>query len=94
MPLRPPIRNMTDYVVWAFVVIVAVILLVTAIGSIVWVFISPTADISGVLKALADIVSAIISALIGFMAGRGTGREETHREYREKDEQDDKDKDE
>ena len=73
---RPPVTNMTDFVVFAFVSIVALILLTVGIGSVVWVFVSPQADISSILVALADIVTAMISALVGFLAGRGQGRAE------------------
>lgn len=80
MPFKPPINSMADFVVFAFVMIVAIILILVAVGSVLWVYLSPEADISSILKALADIVSAIISALIGFLAGRGQGREDARKE--------------
>lgn len=82
MPIpRPPINSMADFVVFAFVGICVMLLLLVGVGAIVWVFVDPDADITGILIGLSDIVGALISALVGFLAGRGQGRVETHQEY-------------
>jgi hypothetical protein len=77
---KPPIGTMTDFVVFAFVSIVAILLLVAGIGVGVLAFTDPDRDTSQTVNALADIVTTMIGALIGFIAGKGSGRSEVHDE--------------
>lgn len=80
---KPPIINMTDFVVFAFVSIVAILLIVSGLTLAILAFTNPDRDTSSSIGALADIVTTLIGALVGFMAGKGTGRQEMHDEIRQ-----------
>lgn len=80
---KPPIRTMTDFVVFCFVSIVALLLLVAGVGVSILAFTNPDRDTSTTVSALADIVTTLIGALVGFIAGKGSGRQEVQDELRE-----------
>jgi hypothetical protein len=84
---KPPIKNMTDFVVFCFVSIVAIILVTAVFGVLLDAVLRPNNDRSTVVNALADITTTLIGALVGFIAGKGSGhaeaREEQQAEQRE-----------
>ena len=75
---------MTDFVVFAFVSIVATVLLAATLGVLIDSVINPDGDRSAIIGSLADITTTLIGALVGFVAGKGAGhseaREEQHAE--------------
>jgi hypothetical protein len=77
---KPPINTMTDFVVFAFVSIVVIILSTTVVGLLVLAIVQPDVDRSTLVGSLVDIMTTIIGALIGFIAGKGQGRSEVHDE--------------
>jgi uncharacterized membrane protein len=77
---RPPINTMTDFVVFAFVSIVVMVLFVSVVGVLVLAIVQPETDRSTLVNSLVDIVSTLIGALVGFIAGKGQGRSEVHDE--------------
>lgn len=83
---QPPIKNMTEFVVFTFVSIVAVMLLFTTIGVAIVSTLNPDRDYSSITSSLTDILTTIIGALIGYIAGKGSGRAEVHDEAREREE--------
>jgi len=80
---KPPINTMTDFVVFAFVSIVVIIMSTTVIGLLVLAIVQPDVDRSTLVGSLVDIMTTIIGALIGFIAGKGQGRSEVHDEQAE-----------
>ena len=80
---KPPINTMTDFVVFAFVSVVVIILTATVVGLLVLAVVQPDVDRSTLVGSLVDIVTTIIGALIGFIAGKGQGRSEVHDEQAE-----------
>jgi uncharacterized membrane protein YeaQ/YmgE (transglycosylase-associated protein family) len=80
----PPIKNMTDFVVFCFVSIVAIILVGAVIGLFVDAVMDPDGDRSSLLNALSDITTTLIGALIGFIAGKGTGHAEAQEEQQKR----------
>ena len=80
---KPPINTMTDFVVFAFVSIVVIILSTTVVGLLVLAIVQPDVDRSTLVGSLVDIMTTIIGALIGFIAGKGQGRSEVHDEQAE-----------
>ena len=84
MPLpKPPINNMTDFVVFCFVSIVTLTLISTAVALIVLTFINPDRDTNQIVGILADVMTTLIGALVGFIAGKGSGKAEAHEEQAE-----------
>jgi UPF0716 family protein affecting phage T7 exclusion len=79
---KPPIRSMTDFVVFAFVSIVTFILFSAVLGILLTTIISPDRDNSQTIGILADVTTSLISALVGFLAGKGTGHQEAAEEQR------------
>lgn len=82
---RPPIKTMTDFVVFAFVTIVVVVLLVAAVASTAIAVLDSERDLSALATTIGDILTTIIGALVGFLAGKGQGRSEVHDELAELD---------
>jgi len=80
---KPPVKTMTDFVVFCFVSIVTLILMATAGVLFVASFVDPDGDRSMVTNQMADILTTLIGALIGFIAGKGQGRSEVHDEQAE-----------
>ena len=78
---KPPINTMTDFVVFCFVSIVALLLFLSAGVVAVLAFTDPDGDRSQITGQLADILTTLIGALIGFIAGKGQGRSEVHDEH-------------
>ncbi len=70
---RPPINNMTDFVVFSFVSIVVVMLVGGVTAFIVLSFKDPDRDMSRGIAIFSDITTSLISALVGFLAGKGSG---------------------
>ena len=71
---RPPVKSMTDFIVFAFVSIV-VFILAAAAGSLLFSAIfRPEEDTSQLVTILADVTTSLIAALVGFLAGKGQGR--------------------
>jgi len=86
MPLpKPPIANMSDFVVFAFVSIVTIILLTATVGLFIDAIIDPDGDRSSLISALADICTTLIGALVGFIAGKGQGHAEAQERQDAKD---------
>lgn len=77
---KPPVKNMTDFVVFCFVTIVAIILITGVFGVMIDAVIRPDHDRSAVVNALADITTTLIGALVGFIAGKGSGHAEAREE--------------
>lgn len=83
MPLpTPPIKSMGDFIVFAFVTIVTLILLSSAAG-LLYTVIFTDRDVSAWVSVMADITMSLVSALIGFLAGKGQGRMDVDQERRE-----------
>jgi len=84
MPLpKPPIKNMTDFVVFCFITIVAIILVTAVAGVFISAVLNPEGDRSALVSALGDITTTLIGALVGFIAGKGQG----HAEAREQEDE-------
>jgi hypothetical protein len=81
---QPPVKNMTEFVVFCFVSIVALILTLTTVFTLVLQAMNPDRDYSATTGTLTDILTTIIGALIGFIAGKGSGRAEMFDEARER----------
>lgn len=80
MPLPvPPIKTMTDFVVFAFVTIV-VLMLMGTLATVIVLTVTTERDLSQIQGTLSDIVNTLIGALVGFIAGKGQGRSEVHDE--------------
>ena len=77
---KPPIKTMTDFVVFCFVTVVSVFLIGTGTTLLVFAFLNPKQDFSQVLNVLFDIMTTLIGSLIGFIAGKGQGRSEVREE--------------
>lgn len=75
---------MTEFVVFVFVTIVAIMLIGSVTTLIVLSFTDPDGDRSGLVNILTDTMNTIIGALIGFVAGKGQGRSEVHDEIAER----------
>jgi hypothetical protein len=75
---RPPVKNMTDFVVFAFVTIVAIMLIGGVTAFIILALIDPDRDMSRGVGIFADITTSLISALVGFLAGKGQGAQDAH----------------
>lgn len=89
MPLpKPPVSNMTDFVVFCFVSIVAFILCAATLGVFADAILDPKGDRSGLIGALADICTTLIGALVGFVAGKGAGATEARESEDERRRQD------
>ena len=80
---RPPVNNMTDFVVFCFVSIVTITLILTAVSLVVFAFVDPNRDTSQIVGILADVMTTLIGALVGFIAGKGSGKAEVHDELNE-----------
>ena len=80
---KPPIKNMTDFVVFCFVSVVTSILLLVGVALAILAFTDPDRDTSQSIGILADIMTTLIGALVGFIAGKGSGRSEVHEEQAE-----------
>jgi len=76
MPLpRPPVRNMTDFVVFCFVFIVTTGLLISFL-TIAGMAIFTDKDLAQAFGAMSDILTTLIGSLVGFIAGKSAAREE------------------
>jgi len=73
---KPPIKNMTDFIVFAFVSIVAFVILAATVGLFIDMIVDPEGDRSSLVNAIADIVTTLVGALVGFLAGKGQGHVE------------------
>jgi hypothetical protein len=69
IPLRR--RDTPDLIVMWLAGVVAVILLVSLVGGIVWKINDPDADISELAARVGDITNTLIGAVVGYLAGRG-----------------------
>lgn len=83
---QPPIKNMTEFVVFVFVTIVGLLLTFTAVITSIVALLNPERDYSTIQNTIFDILTTIIGALIGFIAGKGAGRAEVHDEHVEREE--------
>lgn len=77
---RPPINNMTEFVVFCFVTVVVLMLIGTTAALVALAIIDPEGDRGALVNILTDTMNTIIGALIGFVAGKGQGRSEVHDE--------------
>ncbi|HEY9377371.1 MAG TPA: hypothetical protein VIQ02_09780 [Jiangellaceae bacterium] len=82
---KPPVTNMTDFVVFCFVTIVAFILIGAMLSVMILEIRDPDTDTSSITAALADITTTLIGALVGFIAGKGAGKAEVHDEIQQLD---------
>lgn len=80
---KPPVKNMTDFVVFCFVSIVFITLLTSVVALFIDVLVNPDHDRSALINVISDTMTTLIGALIGFVAGKGTGRAEVHEEHAE-----------
>lgn len=85
---KPPIQSMTDFVVFCFVTIVAIILVTAVVGVVVDGVVNPDSDQATIVNALSDITTTLIGALIGFIAGKGSGKAEAQDEERDRKDRD------
>jgi hypothetical protein len=87
MPLpKPPVQNMTDFVVFCFVTIVTIVLVTAVVGLFIDAILDPEGDRSSLISALADITTTLIGALVGFIAGKGQGHVEARAAQDEREE--------
>ena len=80
---RPPIKNMTDFVVFAFVAIVSFVLISASVTLVINAVMRPDEDQSQGVAIMADVTTSLISALVGFLAGKGQGRSEAEERQQE-----------
>lgn len=79
---KPPVNNMTDFVVFCFISIVTFVLVSAVLGMLLSVIFNPEGDRATIIAILADITTSLISALVGFIAGKGQGHAEAAEERR------------
>jgi len=73
---KPPIKTITDFVVFCFVTVVIIGLLISFI-TIASISIFTDRDVSQAFAAMSDIMTTLIGALVGFIAGKGSHEDQS-----------------
>lgn len=71
-------RSAADVVVIIFAAVIAVLLILTVIGSIILKVIHPGLDLSNVAEVVTNTMGTIVGALVGFIGGRAYGKSEAN----------------
>lgn len=80
---KPPIKTMTDFVVFCFVSVVIIIIVISTVSTAIIVIFYPDRDVSTAVQILSSILTTLLGALFGFMGGRGYNKVE-HKEKESK----------
>lgn len=77
----PPLRQRatSDLIVMFLAAIVAVVILVTLVGAIVWKINDPGADLGDVTDRVGEVVNTLVGAIVGYLAGKGVASSELGR---------------
>jgi hypothetical protein len=75
-------RPTADLVVLFLSALVAVVLVASVVGGIVWKVTDPDADLADLAARIGDITNTLIGAIVGYLAGKGTGAAGALRETR------------
>jgi hypothetical protein len=64
-------RSTADLIVLFLAGLIAVIILTTLIGGIVWKANDPAADLSGLIERVSELTNTLVGAVVGYIAGKG-----------------------
>lgn len=70
-PSRLRTRSTSDLIVMFLAALVAVVILVTLVGGIIWRINDPDADLDQLVKWVGDLTGTLVGAVVGYLAGKG-----------------------
>jgi hypothetical protein len=77
---KPPIKTMTDFILFCFISIVMIVILISGITVGIIAIFYPNRDISAAIEILGNILSTLLGVVFGFIGGRAYGKVENKSE--------------
>jgi heme/copper-type cytochrome/quinol oxidase subunit 3 len=73
---KPPIKTMTDFIIFCFVSIVMIVILISGVTVAIIAIFYPNRDISAAIQILGNILTTLLGVVFGFIGGRAYSKVE------------------